>query len=145
VFLLCSIGFCLYLINDSKKEISQLKEKLHEHDIEIIKLKATLNDRNAVVYQEQAEEIQMQSSPTEIIVKRFVSVIFSEDSKKSYDYFLGKHKNVQVGDFVEVYADKLDNGKPKWAIAKVVYLSSPGETSEYARSSIKRKSDKKEW
>ena len=140
VILLCAIGLFLYLLNNSKNQILQLKEQLHERDIEIIKLQTLLREKNI-----PSAEIQTEFSNSTVKEKIFVQVIFNKDSKKRYDYFLGKNHDVQVGDFVEVYANKTDDGKPEWAVAKVVYKSSPGETSDYAKSSIKRKSDYRKW
>lgn len=145
VFLICAIGFCLYLLNNSQNEILQLKEKIYERDLQIVKLQMLLRNKDIDVHKNLSTELQTEVSSSAVKVKTFVKVIFSKDSKKSYDYFLGKHKDVQIGDFVEVYANKLDNGKPRCAIAEVVYISSPGETSEHAKSSIKRKSDRKNW
>ena len=141
--LLCVIGFSLYLLNDSKNEILKLKEQIHERDIQIIKLQTLLRDRNI----EARETLTDENNPTppQNVKKRFVQVVFNPDSKKCYDYFLGNNPDVKVGDFVEVYVSNNDNGKPEWAVAKVVYLSDPGETSDYAKSKIKRKSDRKKW
>ena len=72
-------------------------------------------------------------------------VIFSPDSKKHFDYLLGNNPDVKVGDFVEVYVSDKERGKPAWSVAKVVYISKPGEVSEYARSKIKRKSNRHKW
>lgn len=121
--LLCVIGFLIYLLNKSKDEIFSLK-------IEINRLRA----------QKSSAKIQ---SP--IDNKRFVQMIFKPDAKNSYDYLLGNNPDVQVGDFVEVYVADKDGGKPNWSIAQVIYISEPGEVSEYAKSKIKRKSNRPKW
>lgn len=139
--LLGALGFTLYLLNKSRDEILRLKEQLHERDIQIIKLQTLLLDKNTDVRETPHNEIQ--TEPPQLVLKRFVQVIFTPDSTKCYDYFLGNNPDVKVGDFVEVYVSKNDNSKPEWSIAKVVYISEPGEVSEYAKSKIKRKSDRK--
>ena len=145
LILLCAIGLFLYMLNNSKNEVLQLKEQLHERDIEIIKLQNLLREKSVVTQKISHVEVQTDYLPPPVDDKIFVQVIFNKDSKKCYDYFLGKNYDVHVGDFVEVYVNNTDNGKPEWAVAKVVYISSPGETSEYAKSAIKRKSDYRKW
>lgn len=122
--LLCVIGFLVYLLNKSKDEIFNLKT-------EINRLRAQKSP---------AEQIQPQ-----IKDRRFVQVIFTPDAKNSYDYLLGNNPDVQVGDFVEVYVADKDGGKPNWSVAQVIYISEPGEKSEYAKSKIKRKSNRPKW
>lgn len=75
--------------------------------------------------------------------KQFVQVIFKKRSKKRYDYFLGETQNVHVGDFVVVHVNI--NGKNTWKIAKVMYISSPGEISIHAKSPIIKKADYPKW
>ena len=145
IILLCAVGFVLYLLNNSKNELLRLKEQIHERDIQILKLQTALRERNVDVSEAISAEIQTEFSSSAVDNKAFVQVIFKKDSKKRYDYLLGKNYDVKVGDFVEVYASGVDNGKPKWAVAEVVYISSPGETSDYAKSAIKRKSNHKKW
>ena len=133
------------MLNSNKDKLLQLREKLHEKELEIVELKAALREKEVALRGILPEEIQTESSSQKVNEKVFVQVVFNKESKKRYDYFLGKNQDIQVGDFVEVYANKTDNGKPEWTIAKVVYISSPGETSDYAKSSIKRKSDYRKW
>ncbi|WP_301892989.1 hypothetical protein [Mitsuokella multacida] len=68
----------------------------------------------------------------------FVSVEFRKGGK-AYDYFLGKHTDVKIGDKVEVYVHDRRSHRLKKKKARVVYISEPGEISPYARSEISRK------
>lgn len=65
----------------------------------------------------------------------FVSVVFKKGGKP-YDYFLGNHIGINVGDEVEVYVHDKWAHRIKRKTARVVYISQPGETSLYARSVI---------
>lgn len=71
--------------------------------------------------------------------KRFVSVIFNYEGSRIYDYliyyyFFDENKlSLRINDFVEV---PYDNG---YAIAKVTYVSFPGEKSNSAHSAVIRK------
>ena len=76
--------------------------------------------------------------------KIFVKVIFEKDAAKSYDYLLGDFE-VKVGDFVVVRTSDINSGKVKLLNAQVVYISEPGETSEYAKSTIFKKADHNKW
>ena len=78
--------------------------------------------------------------PTE---KRFVSVIFKKRAKKRFDYLLGDNYDVRVDDFVVVHVNI--SGKTTWKIAKVVYISLPGEVSPYAKSAVIKKADYPKW
>lgn len=141
--LLFVCGYFLYLLNANRKEISRLKENICTQEKELVELRQNIcNLENKLLKLSSAETKSHLSPPVE---KRFVSVIFKEDSKKRYDYFLGENHDVKVGDFVEVYANDIDKGKPARAVAKVVYLSSPGEKSDYAKSTIKKKSNRYKW
>lgn len=68
----------------------------------------------------------------------FVSVEFRKGGK-AYDYFLGKHTDVNIGDKVEVYVHDRRSHRLKKKKARIVYISEPGEISPYARSEISRK------
>lgn len=68
----------------------------------------------------------------------FVSVEFRKGGK-AYDYFLGRHTDVNIGDKVEVYVHDRRSHRLKKKKARVVYISEPGEISPYARSEISRK------
>ena len=65
--------------------------------------------------------------------KKFVQVIFPGYSHDRYDYLLGNHRNIKVGDFVMVGTKK---GARR---AKVVYISEAGEISSRAKSEIIKK------
>ena len=120
--LLCALGFAAYLLNKNREEISELKG-------EIQRLRAKQIDNPAV------DE------------NTFVSVIFKKNDKKYYDYLLGDVSDVHVGDFVEVYASNKfdDEGGSQLFVAQIIYISKPGEVSEYAKSKIKRKSARRKW
>ena len=75
--------------------------------------------------------------------KRFVQVIFKKHGKKRFDYFLGSHYDLHVGDFVVVHVN--NSGKTTWKIAKIVYISKPGEISKHAKSEIIKKADYPKW
>ena len=132
--LLCALGFFIYLTDKNKNEILLLKNELREKEIEISRLRDELRKKDAEVV----------NPPKKPKIKRFVSVIFHKDDSKRYDYFVGNN-DVQVGDFVEVYIRDKNYGKPKRTIAKVVYLSEPGEESKHAKSAIKCKAARNKW
>lgn len=75
--------------------------------------------------------------------KTFVQVIFKKHGKKRFDYFLGENYDIRVGDFVVVHVN--NSGKTTWKIAKVVYISKPGEISNHAQSEIIKKADYPKW
>lgn len=77
-------------------------------------------------------------SPPRFYEGIFVSVEFRKGGK-AYDYFLGKHTDVNIGDKVEVYVHDRRSHRLKKKKARVVYISEPGEISPYARSEISRK------
>ena len=75
--------------------------------------------------------------------KRFVNVIFEKDAPKSYSYLIGDFE-VKVGDFVVVHTS--DNaGNVRLRTAQIIYISSPGETSPYAKTEIFKKARKNKW
>lgn len=78
------------------------------------------------------------SSPPKFHEGIFVSVEFRKGGK-AYDYFLGRHTDVNIGDKVEVYVHDRRSHRLKKKKARVVYISEPGEISPYARSEISRK------
>ena len=124
--LLCALGFAAYLLNKNREEISELRS-------EIQRLRTGQIDNSAV--------------PPVVDENTFVRVIFKRNDKKYYDYLLGDVNNVHVGDFVEVYASNKfdDEGGSQLFVAQIIYISKPGEVSEYAKSKIKRKSDYRKW
>ena len=122
--LACTVAFLLYLLNRQRHEIDDLKA-------EIQRLQSSDNGRAL-------------STPI-IDENTFVRVIFKAGDEKYYDYFVGDNQDVQVGDFVEVYFNNKASGKVERRTAKVIYVSEPGEVSDYARSNIKRKSNRNKW
>lgn len=76
-------------------------------------------------------------------IKRFVQVIFKKRGKKRFDYLLGDNYDIKIGDFVVVHVNI--SGKTTWKIAKVVYISLPGEVSPYAKSAVIKKADYPKW
>ena len=121
--LVCAVAFLLYLLNRQRHEIADLKA-------EVQRLQSSDNGRAL-------------STPI-IDENTFVRVIFKAGDKKYYDYFVGDN-DVRVGDFVEVYFNNKASGKVERRVAKVIYVSEPGEVSDYARSKIKRKVDRPKW
>ena len=75
------------------------------------------------------------SPPPKFHERIFVSVEFRKGGK-AYDYFLGRHTDVNIGDKVEVYVHDRRSHCLKKKKARVVYISEPGEISPYARSEI---------
>ena len=71
--------------------------------------------------------------------KRFVSVVFKEEDKKTYDYFFDDNLNLMVNDFVEVPVRNKFTGKNEYKVVMVKYVSSPGERSEYAWATVIRR------
>ena len=122
--LVCTVAFLLYLLNRQRHEIADLKA-------EVQRLQLTNN-------------VRALSTPI-IDENTFVRVIFKAGDKRYYDYFVGDNQDVHVGDFVEVYFNNKASGKVERRVAKVIYVSEPGEVSDYARSNIKRKVDRNEW
>lgn len=130
-FLLCVVGFLVYLLHKKREEIATLKAELHR-----------LQSQKSVA----VESSPAQATPPLVSDENtFVRVIFKKNDKKYYDYLLGEVVGVQVGDFVEVYFSNKLSGKAERHVAKVIYISKPGEISDYARSTIKRKVDSAKW
>ena len=140
VVLLCAIVFVFYLLYATKKEVLALKENICKQENELVQLKKTLREHENKLRRLSLEEIKSPSAD-----KRFVKVIFTPDSKKCYDYLLGNNRDIKIGDFVEVYVNDKERGKPTWSVAKVVYISKTGEFSEHAKSKIKKKTDRPKW
>ena len=132
--LLCALGLFLYLLNSSKNEVLRLRQELYYKDRLIEDLRRQL-DANP-----QPSHPALPSPST----RTFVRVIFRADDEKYYDYFVGNN-DVQVGDFVEVFASDKDRGVPTCKVAQVVYVSKPGEVSDYAKSVIVKKVDRHNW
>ena len=154
--LLVTVGVFSYLLNSNKNEVLRLKQELRNKDHLIDDLRRQLAAKpkpqplpppvvTPPIVALPTNQTVVDTTPKLTKAKKFVSVIFNEGDEKSYDYFLGKHRNVHVGDFVEVYATDKTDGKPKWAIAQVVYVSKRGESSKYAKSTIVKKADYPKW
>ena len=133
--LLCALGFFIYLTDRNKNEVLRLRQELRDRDILIEELRSQLAEKSST----SNLALPPPSSET------FVSVIFREGDRKHYDYLLGDIRDVHVGDFVEVYFNNKASGKVERRTAKVIYVSEPGEVSDYARSNIKRKSNRNKW
>ena len=127
--LICAILFLLYLLNENKNEVLRLKREQRE------------NERDNVARPPQ-KNFQPQLPPSSSGI--FVSVIFRKGDRKYYDYFVGDI-DVQVGDFVEVYFNNKVTGKVERRVAQVVYVSEPGEVSDFAKTEIIKKSTRTKW
>ena len=133
--------YLAYLLHSNKNEIRQLKETVYEQNKLLVSLKQKLQQHEKLL-QKFSSADNKSTSQSE---KRFIQVIFTPNSKKRYDYLLGDNHDVKIGDFVEVYFNNKISGRTECRIAKVIYISEPGEVSEYDKSKIKRKSDYKKW
>lgn len=145
--LLCALGLFLYLLNSNKNEVLRLRLELRDKEIELSNLRYELRDRDRII-----EELRRQLNDKPQLSNRalpppsgiFVRVIFREGDTKYYHYLLGDN-DVQVGDFVEVYAVDKNDCKLKCKVAQVVYISKPGEVSKYAKTEIVKKADYPKW
>ena len=131
IFLLCALGLFIYLTNKNIDEIERLKEKLHEKE----------NADSSKSKNNQPPKAKKSKANSE---KRFCQVIFKENATKCYDYLLGDF-DVKVGDFVVVHISDKNSGEVKLRSAKIVYISTPDEISEYAKSKIFKKAKKNKW
>ena len=129
--LLCVVGFLTYLFNKQREEILFLKDEIYR-----------LHNKKTDVVESLSTQTQ---TPFVSDENTFVRVIFKKNDTKYYDYLLGDNRDVKIGDFVEVYFNNKLSGKTESHVAKVIYISKPGEISEYARSKIKRKADRPTW
>ena len=150
--------FAFYLWNEHNKEILRLEKEKLEKEREIKRLQSQ-NQSNLPASPERIHTVERIREETKIVyvtlpppppqalpsAKIFVQVIFKKNGKKRYDYFLGDNYNIKVGDFVEVYARDKWSGKKEWRVAKVMYISAPGEISRYANSTILKKADYPKW
>ncbi|MBR7025150.1 MAG: hypothetical protein IKI08_04005 [Selenomonadaceae bacterium] len=151
--LLCALGLFLYLTDKNNKEVLRLKEELRQRNNTTNLPTPALTQQPQVIREVIVEKpvIIFQPVPPKPFTpvlssgRIFVSVVF-KGSKKYYDYFLGDNYDVNVGDYVEVYARDKNNGNiPRKTVAKVRYISYPGEISRYAKSEIERKVTYNEW
>ena len=158
--LLCAIGVLLYLLNENNNKIMQLNRERREKQIGNEALppmpysNSYLSKKNETVrevvvlqpvYIPQTARNNPPSIPALPANGIFVSVIFKRNARKRYDYFLGNNYDVQVGDFVLVPVHDKFDGENKIKVAQVVYVSSYGEFSHYANSSVVRKYDYAKW
>ena len=145
--LLCALGLFLYLLNSNKNEVLRLRLELRDREIELSNLRYELRDKDRII-EELRRQLDDKPQPSNRALPPpsgiFVSVIFREGDRKYYDYLLGDN-DVQVGDFVEVYAADKNDGKIKCMVAQVVYISKPGEVSKYAKTEIVKKADRHNW
>ncbi|MBR1806209.1 MAG: hypothetical protein IJ774_07480 [Selenomonadaceae bacterium] len=145
--LLCALGLFLYLLNSNKNEVLRLRLELRDKEIELSNLRYELRDKDRVI-EELRRQLAEKSSPSQELLPppsgTFVRVIFNEGDTKYYHYLLGDN-DVQVGDFVEVYATDKSDGKLKCKVAQVVYISKPGEVSKFAKTEIIKKADRPKW
>lgn len=137
----------MYLLNSSKNEVWRLRQELRDKDRLIEELRQQLYAASFSTQPSTTspQKIYQPQLPSPVDEKTFVSVIFKENDRKFYDYFVGKNQDINVGDFVEVYFTNKDSGKVERRAAQVVYISKPGEVSDFARSVIKCKSDRNKW
>ena len=152
--------FAFYLWNEHNKQVLEGKRRELEQQKEIERLKSAQNQSVSApperIYTEKILEketvVIFRDPPAQRHTKRksetkalpaatqFVKVIFNPDDDKSYDYLLGDHYNIKVGDFVKVWTSK---GKSK--IVQVIYISSYGEVSAYAKTAIEGKVRRPKW
>ena len=132
IILLCALGFFIYLADKNNKEISRLKDELADKENFSTEFKDSKSQPQPV------KKSKFNSK------KIFVKVIFKKDAAKSYDYFIGDFE-VKVGDFVVVHISDKSSGKVKLISAQIVYISAPGEVSQYANSKIFKKAAKNKW
>lgn len=125
-------------VQNNSNEIYLLKNQLDKKENDI----KTLNQILSSIKNENEElksEIKNLKIELEIYKrkqgdpKRFVQVIFPGYSQDRYDYLLGNHRNIKIGDFVMVGTKK---GARR---AKVVYVSDKEEFSSRAKSEIIKK------
>ncbi|MBQ6297122.1 MAG: hypothetical protein IJK81_05455 [Selenomonadaceae bacterium] len=129
------------LANEYVNEIQKLNKKLYEKEIEIEtlnikreRLKQLLREKDKEI-EKLKKELEGKKQPTG---RKFVSVKFYRNSPDKFDYFIGKITGLKIGDYVMVPV------KGTLKPATVCYISKPGEISQYARSEIVSKIDKRE-
>lgn len=134
-------GYVFKNIFSREKEKIKPPEEPQQKVTEIERIREVVVVKPVYVSQ-PVRQPEMQPLPAN---KTFVSVIFRKRARKRYDYFLGDNFDVKVGDFVEVYVHSKISGQVEWKVAKVVYMSKPGEVSEKARSTILKKAAYDKW
>lgn len=118
------------ILSSIKNENEELKS-----EIKNLKIELEIYKRNHVTQGELFTPDQgiLFTPDTDNNSKRFVQVIFPGYSQDRYDYLLGNHRNIKIGDFVMVGTKK---GARR---AKVVYVSDKEEFSSRAKSEIIKK------
>lgn len=146
--LLCALGLFIYLTNSNKNEVLRLKDALFDKELELVSLRTELRDRDILI-EDLRRQLAEKSSPSQELLPppsgTFVRVIFKAGDTKYYDYLLGDIRDVHVGDFVEVYFSNKFSGEAECTAAKVIYVSEPGEVSEFAKSVVVKKADRPKW
>ena len=126
-----------YNIKSNTDELSLLKRLLNATQKENINLKTQISKLDSELRELKTTQKKTVSQGTLFndysVSEKFVQVVFRGFSDKRHDYFLGKHKNISVGDIVLVGTK--NGAKP----AQVVRISEPGEFSAYANSNIIKK------
>ena len=158
--LLCALGLFLYLTDKNNKKILKQNEEIRElrekerqaRDLlskrpqpirEIERIREVIVEKPIIIVQ------QTPSNPSQqrvlLTEERFVSVIFKKGDKRRYDYFLGNNYDIKVDDFVVVPVHDKFSDRNTIKIAKVKYISAPGEISRKAKSTVIRKADYRKW
>lgn len=159
--LLCALGLFLYLADKNNKKILKQNEEIRELREKERVARDLLSKRQQPVQQPQViREVIVEKQQPVIIVQqpslpppqrtlpasgRFVQVIFKKGDRKRYDYFLGDNYDVRVNDFVMVPVHDKFSGNNTIKIARVKYISAPGEVSRKAKSTVIRKADYPKW
>ena len=155
--LLVALGFFLYQADKSNKEVLRLKEERRKEQNALPVrpqpkpvqqqpqvIREVIVEKPVIIHQPvpsspPPQPLQLNSAP------RFVSVIFKKGDRKRYDYFLGNLTNVNIDDFVVVPVHDKFTDKNTIKVARVKYVSSPGEVSAKAKSTVLRKADRRMW
>ena len=160
IVLLCVLGLLLHFTNENNKKIRKQNEEIRELREKERAARDLLSEKPQPIHEvERIREVivkqpviivqQPQKTPppqrTLYPEKRFVSVIFKKGDKKRYDYFLGDNYDVNVDDFVVVPVHDKFSGRNTIKIARVKYVSAPGEVSYKAKSTVIRKADYRKW
>ena len=158
--LLCALGLFLYLTDKNNKKILKQNEEIRELREKERQARDLLSERPQPIREiERIREVivekpiiivqQTPSNPSQqrvlLTEERFVSVIFKKGDKRRYDYFLGNNYDIKVDDFVVVPVHDKFSDRNTIKIAKVKYISAPGEISRKAKSTVIRKADYRKW
>ena len=153
--------FAFYLWNEHNNKVLKLERDRFEKEQEIKRLlESQSNSKPEVIHKietiHEPKFIFIQQQPSHKRIPKpqyflpspntFVKVIFNKYDRKCYDYFLGDNYDVQVGDFVDVYAhDKFNHNILTRKVVQIVYISKPGEISKKANSKILCKAVNPAW